>query len=450
MSVVTALARRRRSEDGAQAYERTLRQVSCQLEPQIVAERGLPTTLALLPCVGFAEQSSRVLERTLDVLSEQRTVSPLQVVVLINRPPDRVPDSSEAIARRAAERLDLRIAVASVELPRRPRLGELRQLLADATASILDLRGGRAGTIVVLDDDIVDAPTTFVQELCTALSGGHPADLAVGPVLFDDPDFPSAMLPDFLAGDLFRALLSAAWLDRVAGTDLSVARECEWLAQVARDNFESIVLSCNLGVRPDALNRVGGFRDLNEITALARDIQEQALRDRASNHGNENPISTTFRADGDAVGALLDQAVRISSRRALAAYARGHHPSVAQWQACRFRSSQVDPVRVADAPTYRVTPIRRLGRSERAALVARIERVLTETLHYFPTEPGVASECLAQLGLGSGASRLALVGGSTPHWHVSILHPDALLGRLVDRQDEPALAEREPESQGAI
>lgn len=441
------------------AYRLLLEHVVSQLRGQLSAappaEAG---ALVLIPAVGFGEQSRNVLERTLQLLAAQHSpTAPITTVVLVNRPSARAPDSTEARVRawaaragllaasRPAEdraRVPLTVAIASLEVPHTPRLGELRQLLLEATMLLLPLNP-RSTTLVVADDDLVAAPPSYVHRLCAYLERHPHVDLALGPLLFDDERFPTPLLAELFVGDLLRALLAARFTDYLAHLDLARMEHRETLERLSQRYFESIILSGNLGVRVSAIEPAGGFRDFNEITNLMRDVQGVGLAqrgrwDRTVGHSNNNVGSLwTFDAgSGDVVEALRASAVRVSSRRALAAYLSGRHPAVAQWQACRFRADRVDPVRVHEPAPFAALPVRAMQSAQLEAAVQGIETSIRTTLRYFPPHRAIVAEVLRALGLGPDRCALEGPDERDQGWSVRIRHPGALLEQVVAAQDE--------------
>lgn len=430
----------------AQTYQVMLDQVTDQLRHQLQASRTPgPTALVLVPAVGFGEQSCRVIERTVRLISAQRGPAvAITAVVLVNRPRARPADSTEAVVRRTAREAVARscptLAVASLEVPHSPRIGELRQLLLDATTRLLGTCP-RSTTLVVADDDIVAAPANFVHNLSAYLARRPDIDLVLGPVLFDDDRCPSALLPEFFVGDLLRALLATRFTESLIGLNRSDTAPREQLWRQEHSYFESVVLSGHLGVRVSALQQAGGFRDLNEITGLMRDVHGLALA-KPEPRGAESPGRTNIgslwsfdAAGGKVIEDLLAVAVRMSSRRALHAFARGRHPSVAQWRACRFRASRIDPVRVHQPPLFAVTPLRALRPEEVRATGRGIERAIEGTLAYFPPDPEIVGDCLRAIGLGPECCVAEVAKGEAPRWSVRLRDPRALLASLQAEQD---------------
>lgn len=386
-------------------YQRALERVAHQLEGQLVLDPAAVPTLVMLPVVGFGGQSSATIEAALAAFGRQRVrAGTLAVVALVNHPSAQTPDTTAMLAERGAARSrgggGVQVAVATIATESRPLLGELRQLLLDA---VRPLCAGGAATIVVADDDLVSAPAGYVERIRARLEKG--ARLAVGPVLFDDPLYPSALLPDFYFGDRLRALVAARWTERVGRLDLARRHDRDEAARLARDWFETIVLSTNLGVRAETLDRCGGFCDLDEITNLARSVQTLALAEAepaCPPHPNAL-VGLWDVSDGSGGMARLDAAaVRLSSRRALHAYARGRRASVEQWRSCRFRASRVDPVRLLPPPIPVPPRIARLGRTGRIELVERLEQVVATTLGYFPDDATIAAVSLRDLGVEIG------------------------------------------------
>lgn len=86
---------------------------------------------------------------------------------------------------------------------------------------------------------------------------------------------------------------------------------------------------------------------------------------------------------------------------------------MAQWRVCRFRSSRVDPVRVADpAVTGGAGSISRLRPHEIRTSTDELTTALTTTLRYFPQDGDVIRDCLAALGLPPGSVSIGLGGNA--------------------------------------
>lgn len=356
-----------------------------QLAGQLPAGPALPV---LIPTVGFGGQSERVLDQTLRELAGQQAAVPISVVLLVNRPHARPGDGTAVRCRELAGELvssSVHFAVAETILPRRPRLGELRQLLLDAVITVQGLDPS-ATTCIVADDDIVRLPSGLLAGLHQAVTGHDGVHAAVGPVLFDSPDVPAPMLPAFFAADALRALLAARLLRGLCVDSTNPTR---------RDQFdryaESIALSGNLAVRASAVQDSGGFAPLNEITNLVRGV-----------HRTAGAVVGTWDFDPSSENVLIDlhrNALHSNARRALAAYLSMGVPSIGQWRAFRFRASRIDPVRTAPPITAKPTRISALQGRDVKEVVAEIDAMLTATLGYFPLDFDVIEECLAALGL---------------------------------------------------
>ena len=203
----SAVGRRRRQD--AQPYRRLVEEVAGQLRAQ---RRGAsPSALAVLPVVGFGEQVAELLTTTLDLLSP--SLGPTAVLlVLVNRPQHQPADST--LTRMRSWRVlhpEAPVVVTDVALTLRPRLGELRQLGVDAAEEAWGALPAE-GAVLFVDDDIVALPPGTVPALQRRLLD---APLAIGPVLFDHPRLPMALVPELYAGDLLRALLSDLLLERI-------------------------------------------------------------------------------------------------------------------------------------------------------------------------------------------------------------------------------------------
>ncbi|AOS92133.2 hypothetical protein AN480_12840 [Mycobacterium intracellulare subsp. chimaera] len=413
---MTAQQARVQTGDGLDRV-RLVEHVVEQLAGQLPAGPALPV---LIPTVGFGGQNRAVLGDTIAELARQRCSVPISVVLLVNRPAGRPADDSVGRARAAIARAGsaaVRFGVAEVVLRVRRRCGELRQLMLDAVVRVQRLDPASTG-IVVADDDLVHVPAGLLEELHQAVSGPVRADLAAGPVLFDSPQAPAPMLPVFFAADALRALLAARFIRRQAATAADTP-QAEQFAHYA----ESIALSSNLMVRGSALAAAGGFVAYNEITGVLRGVH--AL-------GSARLVGTwDFRPDDDNVLAdLYDCAMRISARRALAAYLSAGVPSVAQWRVCRFRSSRLDPVRVAEpAVLDRARSIAQLRTHEIRALSEELTGALLTTLRYFPPDAEVITDCLAALGLPPGCASIR-VGADAADTTVHIRDIAGLLDRI--------------------
>lgn len=384
----------------ADAYSAHLESVAAQLDPQLPDDIG---TLVLIPIVGFGQQSHGVLPATIRELAAQRTKSPVTIAMLVNRPEHRESDGTEELIRRQVTMHAQRpcLAVASVVVAGRPRVGSLRQLLYDAVAVTRRLSPSTA--VVVADDDIVHAPPGALEALSSRLQTAADCRAVIGPVLFDDEQTPSALLTDFFISDLLRALLATRWV-ALLGTPGPSPRARSRSDEYWQRYAEAIVLSGNMAVRSDALLASGGFPSLNEITGLVQRVQRYAAgRDPAP-----VPMKTRTEIAGvwdfdasrsDVIDSLLDSAVRVSSRRALRAFVQSHVPSVMQWLVCRFHASRVDPARKSPPRLPHRGMIDRLGHHELARLVESTESLIATTLGFFPSDVDLARDALSALGL---------------------------------------------------
>lgn len=427
-------------------YAALLDEVTSQLRPQLNrCPAGAEVAVVAIPVVGFGDQSVRVLQGTLDLISRQRAPEiPIVALVLVNRPASQPADETEALVRARVDHArsngtEVQLAAASVALPHKPRLGELRQLLADAAAAILD-PPLHTTTLIIADDDLVAAPAEYVHGIARLLACRPNIDLAMGPVLFDDARYPSPLLPDFFVADLLRALLAAGTVRRLERLDATIPDHRREIDTLSRDYFESVILSGNLGVRLSALQHAGGFRDFNEITNVMRDIQSLRLDPpEAAVPGSimGNNIAATNRAAEQPTGAvdsLYRDAVRVSSRRALRGYLANRSPTVAQWKASRFRAARVDEARIGDVGPLVVTPIRRACPEQLHAMVEGIARAMAETLDYFPADRALVTGCLDALGLGNGTTSIALHDADGSRSCVEITESRALIDMLETMQ----------------
>ncbi|MES2093597.1 MAG: hypothetical protein V4531_07285 [Actinomycetota bacterium] len=414
--------------------ERVIGQLAGQLPPG-------PAVPVLIPTVGFGEQSALVLARTIRELGLQRSSVPLSVVLLVNRPQAREADSTTARARAAiaeARSPEVHFAIADVVLPERPRLGELRQLLVDAVLGVQRL-DPHATACVIADDDLVHLPPGVIDALHVAIARPAGADLAIGPVLFDSPHFPAPMAPAFFSSDVLRALLSTRLVSGASSDRGDSSRPVEFSHYA-----ESVALSANLAVRGSALQRAGGFTRDNEITGLVRGVHALAGFDGSA------PVATgglagmwSFDPNHDDV--MLDlyrSSLRISARRAFAAYQSAGSPSVSQWRACRFRASRVDPVRLHDPNAAAEQPVSTLRPQDVRQLITELEGVLTTTLRYFPPDAAVMEDCLTAIGLSPRSISLSVTEDASATT-LRITSVAALLERLEEVQVHAAYEREE-------
>lgn len=414
---------RRRHGDGA-AYAQLVGVVAVQLAAQL-ADAPDWESVVVMPVVGFGDQYRDVLERTLGLLAGV-TAGRRLILALVNRPQSQPPDGAAALLHEAARRPGARrgLVVCEVELGRRPRMGELRQLAVDALESVVGPLAPDT-PLLVCDDDLVVLPDDALAARERAVRGG--AGLAVGPVLFDDPLRPMCLYGGLYGADLFRAVLGqellSAWQQPTTGGESR-----------APAVLESLVFSSNLAVRRDVLGAAGGFRDLNEITWLARDVLTAPGLDR--------PLQVEPPVDG--VGSAADdlraRAVRVSSRRALAAW-RGHgQPTVAQWRALRFTASRIDPARQPAPLTALPRPVRDLPNADRVAVAHSFARAAATTCDYLDPPPELAVAALCALGLSS--ADVEVRRDATTEWQVVVRRPDGFLHWLERTQaDELPRAE---------
>lgn len=468
---LTTVAHRecRRRYGDRQTYEAVVSAVAGQLESGPGWERREPEgTLVVIPAVGFGHQSALVLPRTLSVLASQRDPErPIHVLTVVNRP-QRWPADDTVELIRSAVGIEPPppgapiFATCEITLNRRPRIGELRQIALDAVGVAFGTISDEL-SVVVMDDDLVLAPPGLLAGLSSELTGGN-AGLVIGPVLFDDPLVPTCLYAELYAADLVRALVTQRLLEVLAGSMLpegfgaASSRAAE--AVPAPWTYESLVLSGNLAVRHDALTHAGGFRDLNEVTGLLQDLVNNGTLMRTS-EGTRHRSSTLSGAVGDRVANLVELAVRMSSRRAIAAWTAGKHPTVAQWSGCRLRSSKVDPVRVATAgqPPPPV-PLRAMSPAALRALLPSISSALAVTADYLDPPASLMIWALHQLGLTN--SGVSVRPPSTPgqRWEIKIARPGGLLDILdilqrfeLEAREDPGSLWREPlpdDSQSAM
>ncbi len=391
--------------------------VAAQLQAQRV---GLPPPmLAVLPVVGFGEQAADVITATLDLLATSTASGVL--LVLVNRPQRQPPDGT--LARVQGWRQlhpDAAVVVADVALAFRPRIGELRQLGVDAAEQAWGTSPA-GGSVMFVDDDVVAFPAQTTSALQHRLQG---APLAIGPVLFDHPEMPMCLVPELYTGDLFRALLVDLVLQRVEQEPLDAA----WAT------VESLVLSGNLAVRRDALAQVGGLHDLNELTELTRDVLQGSACEAFAPPARSVAV---FDSGEEPLGRLRRLAVRMHSRRALAAYQTAGLPTVAQWRGQRLRSSTIDPVRTNPVALRPPPPLASLPAGDRAALVAGVDRQLAVVLNHVQPHPHEAHRALTALGV---CSRDVVVtpGSEDAGWRVQLHRTNGLVERLVELQTADA------------
>lgn len=413
----------RRRNSGAADYASLVTAAANQLAGELPPAPSGPTTVVVVPIVGFGGQSRSSLDRTLSLLAAPAMPAPQprhrQVVLVVNRPAHRLDDGTAATARRAVARQRQTpgapsMACCELGLLRRPRIGELRQVGVDAVEAVW----GRlpAGSVVLAaDDDIVALPEGTLAGVEDRLTSdrGMGAAVAVGPVLFDHSSAPACMFVELFAADLLRALI-ADWQLGVLAGDLPGPIP-------APEVFDSLVLSCHLGVRIEALRAAGGFTDLNELTEL--------LRATAPGGGVGRPVPLAG-SNGDPIATLLSAAVRVSSRRALAAWAGGHHPTVAQWKAHRLRAARVDPVRVQPLPP--VPPA--LDDDAAPGIdVNVLEGVLATVCDYLAPPPEAVRWALKWLGLEPSDVVLRPAVTATG-WQVRVRRTEGLAERLVALQ----------------
>lgn len=408
-------AGRRRTRQGA-LYGQMVADVASQLRPQW--SRAAVPALAVMPVVGFGEQASDVVGASLDLLAAVLPPS-CMLVVLVNRPVRQAADGTlQRVRGWAAQHPAVPVAVAELALSQRPRIGELRQLGVDAAELAWGPRPPGA-SLVFVDDDLVAVPPGTLIRLQNTL---RDASLALGPVLFDHPQWPTCLLPDLYTGDLLRALLVDHLLERIEHDP----------TQAVDETVESLVLSGNLAVRQDALTRVGGLRDLNELTGLTRDVLALPALRRGARVARSTPLTSTDPA-ADPVERLRQVAVRMHSRRALAAYAAAGAPTVAQWRWQRLRSSTVDPVRTRTPAIRLPGPLRSLPAGQRHALLTGIDRHLAVVLDHLQPPPDTAERVLALLGL-SGRDVDVTPPAEGIGWRLRVRRVEGLLDRLVDLQ----------------
>lgn len=406
--------RRRRSEPAR--YERLIAEAAAQLAAGL--SRSTWESVIVMPVVGFGDQHREVLDSSLRLLDTAVTGGRRLLVAVVNRPQHEPEDGAARVLEELAPALDrIDVVVCRLALERRTRVGELRQLAVDALERVIGELPAHT-PVLVCDDDVAAMPRSALSALEGAVGRG--AGLAVGPVLFDDPRRPMCLFGDLFAADVVRALLGRRLLqqwqrpDPADGSDLAV--------------LESLVFSGGLAVSREALASAGGFRDLNEITWLARDVltaPELAQRVRLV-----DPVTSVT----DPTAHLLTHAARMSSRRALAAWREHGLPTVAQWRGFRFTASRVDPAR-RPAPLAGIpAPARDLPASGRALLVESFGAAVAVTCRYLRPEPGLVQETLVELGLSRGDVAVRLE--ASDDWRVSVRRPGGFLEWLVQTQQD--------------
>lgn len=420
---------RRRSADAAAVYLGLVEEAAAQLGTQLLLDGADLSALVVVPVVGFSGQSLRVIERTMALLigeaAWRSSLGRRCIVAVVNRPASESPDGTAEHVLRVRDALEavgvggggLQVAVCDVALRRRPRIGELRQLGVDAVERACGPLRGNA-VAVVADDDLVRLPPGTFAGLERAATSG--AALAIGPVLFDDPDWPMWRIPDLFVADMVRALL----VDRLVR---ALEHPGGAVAPPTQSVYESLVLSGHLAVRRDALAEIGGFRDLNEITWLMRDV----LATRGRRLGGTSAADLTATANGgEPLARLRRDAVRVSSRRALLAWRTGRHPTVAQWRACRFRASRVDEARVARfEPDDLVMPLREMGPAARREFAMSAERMIETTFEHLRPSLELAAWALSQVGLCARDVRLTAAADGS-RWKLRLLRTGALVERV--------------------
>ena len=407
---------RRRYRDSG-TYDQVVADIAGQLRRQRTGPP--PSALAVMPVVGFGEQAGEVITASLGMLAVALHATAL-LLVLVNRPAHRVPDCTLDQVRNWQRRHpEVPLVVADVSLALRPRIGELRQAGLDAVRRAWgDPPAG--ASLLFVDDDLVSIPTGALRDLVAQLDA---APLAAGPVLFDHPHLPTYLLPDLYAGDLFRALL----------TDLLLERVEQDVSSASFRTVESLILSGNLAVRADALDMVGGLHDLNELTELTRDVLTASLAATLPPPARSVPLFSASSTE-DPVDRLRRSAVRVHSRRALAAYAASGVPTVAQWRSQRLRSSTVDPVRTEPARVVVPPLLASLPARDAAALLGCVERQFGGVLDYLQPDPESALRALEVLGVASRDVDLRPAAGDTG-WGVHLRRNGGLLERLAGLQE---------------
>lgn len=407
------------------------------LAPQVRALRpDVPVTVVVLPVVGFGDQSARALPRTLRLLRAQRDHDrAILVVAVVNRPTGRAPDATLRLIAGGGDWSDAppgspTLAVCDVPLTLRPRIGEVRQLALDAVAAAGVALDG--SVVVLMDDDLVVAPADLLSGLADRLDDGG-ADLTVGPVLFDDPDVPMCLFPELYLSDLVRALIADRLVAALGGSGLARPSAGPWPAPDAPhpDVFESLVLTGDLAVRASTLRQVGGLRDLNEMTWLLRDVVAGGRPVRAASEAGARCLPEPHHLGlTPTVSGLVHRSVRMSSRRALAAWTDRQRPTVAQWQACRLRSRHVDPVRLRSANGALPPPVCEASRATRRALLDGLAPAIATTLTHLEPSPELASWALEQIGLDTRWVRIDPPAAPGAPWDVRLSRAGAVFDVL--------------------
>lgn len=404
----------RRRGHGARSYSTLVDEAAAQMASQLPPPPRGAATVVVLPVVGFGGQSRVVVDRALSSLvSSAPAPSQRQVVVVVNRPLHRADDGTLAAVRAwlaDLERIDGMpdVAWCALLLERRPRIGELRQAGLDALQAVWGpLPPGCV--IVPADDDVVHLPPTTLGGIERCLAPESEAGCAVGPVLFDDPVARTCLFPELFLGDLSRALIADWLIGSLAGETPGPKPSLEV--------FDSLALSCHFGVRADLLRFLGGFHDLNELT--------EVLRSGVALAPVVRPVPLAG-CPGDPVAILLRDAARVSSRRALAGWASGRNPTVAQWRAHRLRSAEVDPVRVQPTPAVPLPMYARGAPSLDAELAGR---VLATVFDYLKPSLEAAHWALHWLGLGRNDMTLRPPDAGAG-WQVKLRRTTGLVDRL--------------------
>lgn len=406
---------RRRSSEPA-LYEQLLSAATAQIAAGLAASSW--ESIIVMPVAGFGNQHRDVLDRSVRLLDAAGTAGRRLLVAVVNRPQHEPEDGTARVLAELAPELDrVDVVVCRLALERRTRMGELRQVAVDALERVIGELPART-PVLVCDDDVAAMPQAALSALEVAVRRG--AGLAVGPVLFDDPRRPMCLFGDLFAADVLRALLGRRLLqqwqrpDPADGGDLAV--------------LESLVFSGGLAVSREALGAAGGFRDLNEITWLARDVlTAPGLAQRLR---LVDPVTSA----SDPATHLLTHAVRMSSRRALAAWREHGLPTVAQWRGSRFTASRVDPARRPAPLAGLPAPVRDLSDHARGQLVESFGAAAAATCRYLAPEPGLVQETLVELGLTSGDAEVRLEDPG--QWRVIVRRPGGFLDWLVQTQQD--------------